>query len=107
MRILTRSPLSGATRMPSAEIPRHKTCNRGAVRLPRRFSNLPAAGPTRHDSHSPPGGSGPSKVAPTMNADIRPTLHTLRRLPTLHQVEETWGRIELKLETPDTRYWLT
>jgi hypothetical protein len=41
------------------------------------------------------------------NTAIRPTLHTLRRLPTLHRVEETWGRIELKLETPDTRYWLT
>src|SRR5271154_1253428 len=42
-----------------------------------------------------------------MRTEIRPTLHTLRRLPTLHQVEESWGRIELKMETPDTRYWLT
>jgi hypothetical protein len=38
---------------------------------------------------------------------IRPTLQTLRRMPTLHQVSETWGKLELKLETPDTRYWIT
>jgi len=31
----------------------------------------------------------------------------LRKLPTLHQVTETWGRLELKLETDDTRYWVT
>ena len=38
---------------------------------------------------------------------IRPALHSLRRLPTLHQVAESWGRLELKLETSDTRYWVT
>src|SRR3954471_23497548 len=38
---------------------------------------------------------------------IRPDLHSLRRLPTLHQVAETWGKLELKLETEDTRYWIT
>jgi hypothetical protein len=25
----------------------------------------------------------------------------------LHQVSESWGRLELKLETQDTRYWIT
>jgi hypothetical protein len=25
----------------------------------------------------------------------------------LHQVSEAWGRLELKLETGDTRYWIT
>ncbi len=38
---------------------------------------------------------------------IRPALQSLRQLPTLHQVSETWGRLELKLETDDTRYWVT
>lgn len=38
---------------------------------------------------------------------IRPALTSLRRLPTLHQVSEAWGKLELKLETADTRYWLT
>ncbi len=42
-----------------------------------------------------------------MTATIRPTLNSLRSLPTLHQVSETWGRLELKLETQDTRYWIT
>lgn len=42
-----------------------------------------------------------------MTATIRPTLKSLRSLPTLHQVSETWGRLELKLETQDTRYWIT
>jgi hypothetical protein len=28
-------------------------------------------------------------------------------MPTLHQVSESWGKLELKLETPDTRYWVT
>lgn len=40
-------------------------------------------------------------------AVIRPALHSLRRLPTIHQVAESWGRLELKLETSDTRYWVT
>src|SRR4029079_6779351 len=31
----------------------------------------------------------------------------LHRMPTLNQVAESWGRLELKLETPDTRYWVT
>src|SRR6476469_120027 len=38
---------------------------------------------------------------------IRPDLTALRRLPTIHQVSEPRGRLELKLETDDTRYWLT
>jgi hypothetical protein len=38
---------------------------------------------------------------------VRPTLNALRELPTLCAVSETWGRLELKLETPDTRYWVT
>src|SRR3989440_10270826 len=38
---------------------------------------------------------------------IRPALHSLRRMPTIHQVAESWGRLELKLETDDTRYWVT
>jgi hypothetical protein len=38
---------------------------------------------------------------------IRPALQSLRRMPTLHQVSETWGKLELKLETDDTRYWIT
>jgi hypothetical protein len=43
----------------------------------------------------------------TTTAIIRPTLKSLRSLPTLHQVSEPWGRLELKLETQDTRYWIT
>lgn len=42
-----------------------------------------------------------------MTAVIRPDLTALRRMPTIHQVSEAWGRLELKLETTDTRYWLT
>jgi hypothetical protein len=42
-----------------------------------------------------------------MTLTIRPNLDLLRRLPTIHQVAESWGRLELKLETDDTRYWLT
>jgi hypothetical protein len=38
---------------------------------------------------------------------IRPGLDALRRYPTLCAIGETWGKIELKLETDDTRYWLT
>src|SRR5437660_7456033 len=38
---------------------------------------------------------------------IRPALQSLRSLPTLHQVSEPWGKLELKLETQDTRYWIT
>jgi hypothetical protein len=41
------------------------------------------------------------------DAMIRPTLQSLRQLPTLFQVSETWGKLELKLETDDTRYWVT
>ncbi len=44
---------------------------------------------------------------PTMPTVIRPALQSLRRLPTLHQVAESWGKLELKLETEDTRYWIT
>jgi hypothetical protein len=48
------------------------------------------------------------QVPTAMNsAPIRPTLHSLRRLPTIHQVAESWGKLELKLETDDTRYWVT
>jgi hypothetical protein len=39
--------------------------------------------------------------------EIRPGLAALQILPALCHVEEHWGRIELKLETPDTRYWVT
>jgi hypothetical protein len=42
-----------------------------------------------------------------MNSSIRPNLTILRRLPTIVQVAEAWGKLELKLETDDTRYWLT
>jgi hypothetical protein len=42
-----------------------------------------------------------------MTTAIRPNLNILRRMPTIHQVCEPWGRLELKLETEDTRYWLT
>jgi len=28
-------------------------------------------------------------------------------MPTLYQVSEPWGKLELKLETRDTRYWIT
>jgi hypothetical protein len=42
-----------------------------------------------------------------MSVIIRPTLQSLRCRPTLHQVSETWGKLELKLETADTRYWIT
>jgi hypothetical protein len=42
-----------------------------------------------------------------MTTEIRPNLNLLRRLPTIHQVAEPWGKLELKLETEDTRYWLT
>ena len=38
---------------------------------------------------------------------IRPALQSLRAMPTLHEVSEAWGRLELKLETEDTRYWVT
>lgn len=38
---------------------------------------------------------------------VRPGLNALRSYPTLCEIEDDWGRIELKLETPDTRYWLT
>ena len=47
-------------------------------------------------------------VQDTMNSlTIRPDLRSLRRMPTIHQVAESWGRLELKLETDDTRYWVT
>jgi hypothetical protein len=42
-----------------------------------------------------------------MMMTIRPDLEALRCLPTLHQVAESWGKLELKLETDDTRYWVT
>jgi len=42
-----------------------------------------------------------------LSVSIRPDLNALRTLPTIHEVCETWGRLELKLETADTRYWLT
>jgi hypothetical protein len=38
---------------------------------------------------------------------IRPGLHSLRSFPTLCEIDEAWGKIELKLETDDTRYWVT
>ena len=42
-----------------------------------------------------------------MQATIRPDLGVLRTMPTIHQVSEAWGKLELKLETNDTRFWLT
>src|SRR4051794_13590518 len=42
-----------------------------------------------------------------MMTTIRPGLQSLRSLPTIHQVSEPWGKLELKLETDDTRYWIT
>jgi hypothetical protein len=42
-----------------------------------------------------------------MSTAIRPALTALRQMPTLHQVAESWGKLELKLETEDTRYWIT
>jgi hypothetical protein len=42
-----------------------------------------------------------------MHRFIRPDLMALRRQPTKIQVAESWGKLELKLETADTRYWLT
>jgi hypothetical protein len=42
-----------------------------------------------------------------MTTAIRPALQSLRQMPTLHQVSESWGKLELKLETEDTRYWIT
>jgi hypothetical protein len=42
-----------------------------------------------------------------MHRAIRPDLTILRHLPTIFQVAEAWGKLELKLETSDTRYWLT
>jgi hypothetical protein len=57
------------------------------------------------DSITP--GEGVETSRCTMMTMIRPNLTILRRLPTIHQVSEAWGRLELKLETADTRYWLT
>jgi hypothetical protein len=48
-----------------------------------------------------------TSVRPISVSPIRPALQSLRQLPTLHQVSEAWGRLELKLETDDTRYWIT
>lgn len=52
------------------------------------------------------GGEGKGSVE-AMCPTIRPDLNALRRMPTIHQVSEPWGKLELKLETEDTRYWLT
>ncbi len=38
---------------------------------------------------------------------VRPSVDVLRNYPTLCEIDEAWGKIELKLETEDTRYWLT
>ena len=46
-------------------------------------------------------------VAAARTPLIRPGLEALRRYPTLCEIDESWGKIELKLETEDTRYWLT
>ena len=46
------------------------------------------------------------ETSPT-HPEIRPGLDALRTLPSICQIEEDWGRIELKLETADTRYWVT
>src|SRR5262249_19597203 len=52
-------------------------------------------------------GPRPTQVQTVMPILIRPDLSILRPLPTIHQVAESWGKLELKLETADTRYWLT
>lgn len=39
--------------------------------------------------------------------EIRPDIHSLEQQPTLSQVSEVWGTLELKLETDSTRYWVT
>ena len=60
--------------------------------------------------HTPwrPGNIENGSGNPLMNiAPIRPALHSLQRMPTIHQVAEQWGKLELKLETRDTRYWVT
>src|SRR4051794_16344020 len=44
---------------------------------------------------------------PSPTPEIRPSLEALRHFPTLCHIDETWGKIELKLETEDTRYWVT
>lgn len=43
----------------------------------------------------------------TPTLEIRPGLDSLRGFPTLCEIDENWGKIELKLETNDTRYWVT
>src|SRR5579871_5971450 len=65
------------------------------------WPSRPGAGPV--DRSDSPGGS----LTMTTATPIRPALQSLRQLPTLHQVSEAWGRLELKLETDDTRYWIT
>jgi hypothetical protein len=61
-----------------------------------------------HRAVQPPhGGAAPAPVGVSAASPVRPALQSLRRLPTLHQVAEAWGKLELKLETKDTRYWVT
>lgn len=47
-----------------------------------------------------------SKMTNT-ETEIRPDIVSLKNKPTLTQVSETWGTLELKLETGTTRYWIT
>jgi hypothetical protein len=47
------------------------------------------------------------EVSSSSSLVVRPGLEALRRFPTLCAIDDTWGKIELKLETEDTRYWLT
>jgi hypothetical protein len=61
----------------------------------------------RQPGRRDPGGGSTLGVLAKMPATIRPALKSLRSLPTLYQISECWGKLELKLETTDTRYWVT
>src|SRR6266436_6802897 len=86
---------------------RHATCFSLHHSANRREGNNPRLRPSQPTSH--PDGQCPFRKQGerTMTTLIRPNLSVLRTLPTIHQVAEAWGKLELKLETEDTRYWLT
>jgi hypothetical protein len=44
---------------------------------------------------------------PTPPFEVRPGIDSLLQRPTLLCLEEPWGKMELKLETDDFRYWVT
>jgi hypothetical protein len=74
-----------------------------AIEVGRRNGNIAGADEARPQRRGP----RPTQVLTLMPITIRPDLTVLRTLPTIHQVSESWGKLELKLETADTRYWLT